>query len=56
VFAPTVIVPPTLACVPVGTLPSPKAKEVPEPVTVVVPAQDTVPAPATAIEYANAIL
>ena len=55
VTPPTVIVPPTRACVPVGMEPKPKANAVPVPVTVVVPVQDTVPAPATAAVLANAI-
>jgi hypothetical protein len=55
VTPPTVIVPPTRGCEVEGAPPIAKANAVPEPVTVVVPVHETVPAPATAVVLVNAI-
>jgi hypothetical protein len=56
VFAPTVIVLPTLAAVVEGAAPIPNAKLLPAIVTVVFPAQVNVPKPETAVVLANAII
>lgn len=55
VTPPTAIVPPTRACEVNGAPPIPNANVLPEIVTVVVPAHDTVPGPNTAAVLANAI-
>jgi hypothetical protein len=56
VFAPTVIVEPTLVVEVEGAAPIPNAKLLPAIVTVVFPAQVKVPAPATAVVLAKAII